>query len=72
MSWLRRLFKLRERVGGVPSQPFSKHMGDLCWTLGKIVLVQLVAMTLLFYFRGNLFRALQALLPVERFHGVID
>ena len=74
MSWLHRLFRFRERVGGVPSQPFSQHMRDLCWTLGKIVLVQLVAMAVLICFRDDLFRLLQAALPVSPHHSrsVID
>jgi sec-independent protein translocase protein TatC len=60
MSWLRKFFKFREGAGGDVVKPFLEHMEDLRWTIIKMIVVQVVAMFLAFYFRSDMMRLLQA------------
>ena len=55
MSWLNKLFQLRENSDGEVVKPFLDHMEDLRWTLIKMISVLLCGMTLSFFFRKWLF-----------------
>ena len=55
MSWLNKLFQLREKSDGEVVKPFLEHLEDLRWTLIKLVSTLAAGMTLSFFFRTWLF-----------------
>ncbi len=59
MSWLTKFFKFREQSDGEVVKPFLDHMEELRWTIIKMVVVQVLAMIVAFYFRKDLVYLLQ-------------
>ncbi|MDB6173216.1 MAG: Sec-independent protein translocase protein TatC [Chthoniobacteraceae bacterium] len=64
MSWLTKFFKFREKSDGEVVKPFLDHMEELRWTIIKMVVVQVLAMIIAFYFRKDLVHILQ--LPLAK------
>ena len=64
MSWLRKFFKFREKSDGDVVKPFLEHMEDMRWTIIKVVVVQVIAMIVAFYYRQDMMRLLQEPLAV--------
>ena len=60
MSWLTNFFKFREQKDGDIVKPFLDHMEDMRWTIIKVVVVQIIAMIVAFYFRTDLMNLLRA------------
>jgi sec-independent protein translocase protein TatC len=58
MSWLNKLFQLREKSDGEVIKPFLDHMEDLRWTLIKMITTLISGMTLSFFFRKWLFHVM--------------
>ncbi|MEA3209510.1 MAG: sec-independent protein translocase protein TatC [Chthoniobacter sp.] len=55
MTWLNKLFQLREHRDGEVIKPFLEHMEDLRWTLIKMISSLGSGMMLAFFFRKPLF-----------------
>jgi sec-independent protein translocase protein TatC len=55
MTWLNKLFQLREKSDGEVVKPFLDHLEDLRWTLIKMISTLITGMTLSFFFRKWLF-----------------
>ncbi len=64
MSWLKHLFKLREKSDNEVVKPFLDHMEDLRWTLIKMIVVLITGMTASFFYVGHLTAVMKA--PLER------
>ena len=64
MSWLKHLFKLREKSDNEVVKPFLDHMEDLRWTLIKMIVVLIAGMTASFFYVGELTAVMKA--PLER------
>jgi sec-independent protein translocase protein TatC len=54
MSLLSKFFNFREKSDGDVVKPFLDHMEDMRWTIIKMILVQITAMVVSFYFRKDL------------------
>jgi len=57
---LQDIFKFRDMPESETSKPFLEHLEDLRWTVVKMAIAILVAMTVCFLFRQNLVRVMQA------------
>ncbi len=57
---LRNIFKFRDLPESETSKPFLEHLEDLRWTVVKMAITLLVAMTVCFLFRQTLVRVMQA------------
>jgi sec-independent protein translocase protein TatC len=57
---LQDIFKFRELPESETSKPFLEHLEDLRWTIVKMAITLVIAMTICFAFRGTLVRILQA------------
>jgi sec-independent protein translocase protein TatC len=57
---LRDIFKFRDLPESETSKPFLEHLEDLRWTIVKMAITLVVAMTVCFAFRSTLVRILQA------------
>jgi sec-independent protein translocase protein TatC len=57
---LRDIFKFRDLPESETSKPFLEHLEDLRWTIVKMAITLVVAMTVCFAFRSTLVRVLQA------------
>jgi sec-independent protein translocase protein TatC len=55
MTWLNKLFQLREKSDGEVVKPFLDHLEDLRWTLIKMISTLMTGMMLSFFFRKWLF-----------------
>lgn len=55
MSWLNKLFQLREKTDGDVVKPFLDHLEDLRWMLIKMVSTLVAGMVVSFFFRTELF-----------------
>ncbi len=60
MSWLNKLFQLREKSDGEVVKPFLEHLEDLRWTLIKMVVALLIGMIAAFTFHKSLLAILRA------------
>lgn len=60
MSWLNKLFQIRERSDGEVVKPFLEHLEDLRWTLIKMVVSLLAGMIVAFTFHKKLLALLRA------------
>ena len=59
MSYLRRLFQLRDDPRSQAVKPFLDHLEDLRWTLIKMLVTLSAGMVISFLFRVELVRVLQ-------------
>ena len=59
MSYLRRLFQLRDDPRAQAVKPFLEHLEDLRWTLIKMLITLAAGMVISFLFRVELVRVLQ-------------
>ena len=57
---LQDIFKFRDLPESETSKPFLEHLEDLRWTIVKMAITLVVAMTVCFAFRSTLVRILQA------------
>jgi sec-independent protein translocase protein TatC len=57
--WIDKIFKFRENSEHDTTKPFLEHMEDLRWTLVRMAVALLSAMTLSFCFRQQLVRIVQ-------------
>jgi sec-independent protein translocase protein TatC len=60
MSWLNKLFQLREKSDGEVVKPFLDHLEDLRWTLIKMVVSLLIGMIVAFTFHKHLLELLRS------------
>src|SRR3954469_17712705 len=56
---LRDIFKFRDQPESETSKPFLEHLEDLRWTIVKMAITLVVAMTLCFFFRSTLVHIMQ-------------
>lgn len=64
MSALSKFFKFREKSDGDVIKPFLDHMEELRWTIIKMIVIQILAMIISFYFRKDLMDLLR--LPLAK------
>jgi sec-independent protein translocase protein TatC len=60
MTWLKKLFKIREKSDGDIVKPFLDHMEDLRWMLVKVISTLGISMMGAFFFRKDLMNILKA------------
>jgi sec-independent protein translocase protein TatC len=59
MTWLKKLFQIREKSDGDIVKPFLDHMEDLRWMLVKVISSLGIAMFAAFFFRTDLMNILK-------------
>src|SRR6202011_5886866 len=57
---LKDIFRFRELPESETAKPFLEHLEDLRWTIVKVAITLVIAMTLCFAFRSTLVRVMQA------------